>query len=93
MRSLNFCSSPYLRAVHVNPSNRPFQESVSGVHRDLDLCALMAAQLNAPKGAAPRDLTGKYVMPGLIDLHTHVAGSDGLVQDPKRTFTREKRRA
>jgi imidazolonepropionase-like amidohydrolase len=48
-----------------------------------------AAQLNAPKGATPRDLTGKYVMPGMIDLHTHVAESDGLVQDPKRMFTRE----
>ena len=28
-------------------------------------------------------------MPGIIDLHVHVAESDGMVQDPKRTFTRE----
>ena len=48
-----------------------------------------AAQLNLPKDETPHDLTGKYVMPGLIDLHTHIAESDGLVQDPKRTFTRE----
>src|SRR2546429_56049 len=27
-------------------------------------------------------------MPGIIDLHVHVAESDGLVQDPKRTFSR-----
>jgi imidazolonepropionase-like amidohydrolase len=47
-----------------------------------------AAQLNVPPGAAVQDLTGKYVMPGIIDLHVHVAESDGLVQDPKRTFTR-----
>jgi imidazolonepropionase-like amidohydrolase len=48
-----------------------------------------AAQLKAPAGAAVQDLAGKYVMPGIIDLHVHVAESDGLVQDPKRTFTRE----
>jgi imidazolonepropionase-like amidohydrolase len=47
-----------------------------------------AAQLKAPAAAAVQDLTGKYVMPGIIDLHVHVAESDGLVQDPKRTFTR-----
>jgi imidazolonepropionase-like amidohydrolase len=48
-----------------------------------------AAQLKAPAGAAVQDLAGKFVMPGIIDLHVHVAESDGLVQDPKRTFTRE----
>jgi imidazolonepropionase-like amidohydrolase len=48
-----------------------------------------AAQLKPPPGAAVQDLSGKYVMPGIIDLHVHIAESDGLVQDPKRTFTRE----
>ena len=48
-----------------------------------------AAQLKAPAGTAVQDLTGKYMMPGIIDLHVHVAESDGMVQDPKRTFTRE----
>jgi imidazolonepropionase-like amidohydrolase len=48
-----------------------------------------ASQLKPPAGAAVQDLTGKYVLPGLIDLHVHVAESDGAVQDPKRTFTRE----
>jgi imidazolonepropionase-like amidohydrolase len=48
-----------------------------------------ASQLNVPAGAAVQDLSGKYLLPGLIDLHVHVAESDGAVQDPKRTFTRE----
>jgi imidazolonepropionase-like amidohydrolase len=48
-----------------------------------------ASQLKSPAGAAVQDLSGKYVLPGLIDLHVHVAESDGAVQDPKRTFTRE----
>jgi imidazolonepropionase-like amidohydrolase len=48
-----------------------------------------SSQLKAPAGAAVQDLSGKFVLPGLIDLHVHVAESDGAVQDPKRTFTRE----
>jgi imidazolonepropionase-like amidohydrolase len=49
-----------------------------------------ASQLKAPNGAAVQDLTGKYVMPGMINLHGHVAESDGVVQDPVKFFTREE---
>ena len=35
-----------------------------------------AAELKAPAGAAVQNLAGKFVMPGLIDLHTHVSKSD-----------------
>ena len=48
-----------------------------------------AAELKAPAGAPVQDLTGKFVMPGLIDLHTHVSNSDVEMQDPVRFFTRE----
>jgi len=44
--------------------------------------------LKAPAGAERMDLAGKYVMPGLIDLHVHLGNVKGLVQDPK-FFTRE----
>ena len=33
------------------------------------------------------DLKGKYVMPGIINLHGHVGNVMGLVQDPKN-YTR-----
>jgi imidazolonepropionase-like amidohydrolase len=49
-----------------------------------------AAQLKAPPGATVRDLAGTYVMPGLINLHGHVAESDGVVQDPVKFFTRQE---
>jgi imidazolonepropionase-like amidohydrolase len=49
-----------------------------------------AAQLKAPGGATVQDLAGKYVMPGLINLHGHVAESDGVVQDPVKFFTRQE---
>ena len=46
------------------------------------------AQLKAPEGAQTVDLSGKYVMPGLIDLHVHLGNVVDLKQD-YRNFTRE----
>ena len=48
-----------------------------------------ASELKAPQGAPVQDLSGKFVMPGLVDLHTHVSNSDVVMQDPVRFFTRE----
>jgi imidazolonepropionase-like amidohydrolase len=46
------------------------------------------SKLKAPAGAEVTHLTGKYVMPGLINLHGHVGNTLGLAQDPKN-YTRE----
>jgi imidazolonepropionase-like amidohydrolase len=45
--------------------------------------------LQPPQGAAVQDLTGKFIMPGIINVHGHIAESDGITQDPKTLFTRE----
>jgi len=45
-------------------------------------------QLQAPAGAQTVDLTGKYVMPGIINLHGHLGNTVDLTQDAK-FFTRE----
>jgi len=37
----------------------------------------------APNGAERTDLTGKFVMPGIINVHGHLGNVKGLVQDPK----------
>ena len=47
-----------------------------------------AAQMKVPIGAQRFNLAGKYVMPGLINLHAHVGNVRDLAQDP-RYFTRE----
>jgi len=39
--------------------------------------------LKAPVGAATEDLTGKYLLPGLIDSHVHLGLVDGIKQDLK----------
>ena len=47
-----------------------------------------ASDIKTPRGAQSIDLTGKYVMPGIINLHGHVGNVIDLTQDPK-FFTRE----
>jgi imidazolonepropionase-like amidohydrolase len=47
-----------------------------------------AAQLKAPAGAEVVDLTGKFVMPGIINLHGHIGNTVDLQQDAK-FYTRE----
>jgi imidazolonepropionase-like amidohydrolase len=46
-----------------------------------------ASVTKAPADATTLDLSGKYVMPGIINLHGHIGNVIGLVQDPKN-FTR-----
>jgi imidazolonepropionase-like amidohydrolase len=45
-------------------------------------------ELRAPAGAARVDLTGKTVIPGLIDAHAHVGYTKGT-SDAKENYTRE----
>jgi imidazolonepropionase-like amidohydrolase len=42
-----------------------------------------AAQLKAPASAQVIDLQGKYVMPGIINLHVHLGATIGLDQNEK----------
>ena len=42
-----------------------------------------AVQLKAPPSAQVVDLQGKYVMPGIIDLHVHLGATIGLDQNEK----------
>ncbi|HSJ07389.1 MAG TPA: amidohydrolase family protein [Longimicrobiales bacterium] len=36
-----------------------------------------AASVRIPEGADVRDVTGKVIMPGLVDTHSHIGGGDG----------------
>ena len=47
-----------------------------------------AAQLQPPAGAETVDLAGKFVMPGIINLHGHIGNTVDLQQDAK-FYTRE----
>src|SRR5580698_11526112 len=47
-----------------------------------------AAQIRMPAGAERINLAGKFVMPGIINLHGHIGNTVDLTQDAK-FFTRE----
>lgn len=47
-----------------------------------------AAQLKGPASAESVDCSGKYIMPGIINLHGHIGNTVGLKQDAT-FFTRE----
>lgn len=47
-----------------------------------------AAEVKIPEGAQVEDISGKFVMPGIINLHGHVGMTKELVQDIKN-YTRE----
>jgi imidazolonepropionase-like amidohydrolase len=47
-----------------------------------------ASSLSKPAGAQILDLTGKFVMPGIMNMHGHLGNVVDFVQDPKN-FTRE----
>ena len=46
------------------------------------------ADLKIPAGAETVDLSGKFIMPGIINLHGHLGNAVGLEQDPK-LYTRQ----
>jgi imidazolonepropionase-like amidohydrolase len=47
-----------------------------------------ASELETPAGAETTSLEGRYVIPGLIDTHVHLANVQDMVQD-RAFFTRE----
>lgn len=47
-----------------------------------------AARLKVPTGAQTVDCAGKFIMPGIINLHGHLGNVVGLTQDPKN-FTEQ----
>ncbi|WP_294264798.1 amidohydrolase family protein [uncultured Sphingomonas sp.] len=47
-----------------------------------------AARIKAPKGATREDLTGKFLMPGIIDSHVHLGLVDGIEQSFPKYYDR-----
>jgi imidazolonepropionase-like amidohydrolase len=48
-----------------------------------------SAQMTIPPNGTVQDFSGKYVMPGMINLHGHVSITSGLAQDAKGFYTRD----
>ena len=47
------------------------------VHRGKIVAVGAAGEVSIPAGAQVRDMTGKVLMPGLVDTHSHIGGGSG----------------
>ncbi|MDX2179587.1 MAG: amidohydrolase family protein [Bryobacteraceae bacterium] len=72
-------------------TGRAARKGVSIVVTDGRITAI-GSGVSAPKGAETIDLTGKFVIPGIINSHGHLGNTKGFIQDPKN-FTRENAEA
>jgi imidazolonepropionase-like amidohydrolase len=73
----------------IDGTGAPAQEHVSLLLRNGKIEQISGAEMSVPAGAQVRDLTGKTVMPGIIDAHSHL----GLLVDDAESsatgYTRE----
>jgi predicted amidohydrolase YtcJ len=61
----------------IDGTGSPVQRDMTVVIRDKRIAAVYpGGSQPAPKNADIRDLSGKYVIPGLIDAHVHITGAE-----------------
>jgi imidazolonepropionase-like amidohydrolase len=65
----------------VGDGSEPIEDAAFIVENDRFTAIGRTGQLNVPAGAARVDLTGKTVMPAIIDTHKHLAGSREALVD------------
>jgi imidazolonepropionase-like amidohydrolase len=66
------------RGAHIIPiAGAPFDDGVLVVHRGRITAVGPAASVQVPAGVEVRDVSGKVIMPGLVDTHSHIGGGDG----------------
>ena len=65
----------------VGDGSEPIEDAVFIVENDRFTAVGRRGQLNVPAGAARVDLTGKTVMPAIIDTHKHLAGTREALVD------------
>jgi len=58
-------------------SGQPIPSGVLVVHRGKIVAVGPSGSTSIPSDAEPVDVTGKVIMPGLIDTHSHIGGGSG----------------
>ena len=77
-------------ATLIDGTGAPPVEDATIVVRGEKISAIgPSAQVKIPKGAEAVDLSGKVIVPGIINLHGHVGNTKGLNQD-RSYFTRDR---
>jgi imidazolonepropionase-like amidohydrolase len=66
------------RGAHIIPiSGAPIENGVLVVQNGRISAVGAAASVRIPSNAEVHDVTGKVIMPGLVDTHSHIGGGDG----------------
>jgi imidazolonepropionase-like amidohydrolase len=66
------------RGAHIIPiTGAPIDDGVLVVQHGRIVAVGPAANVTVPADADVRDVTGKVIMPGLVDTHSHIGGGDG----------------
>ena len=61
----------------IYPIEEAFIENGVLIIQDGVITAVGDSRTRIPKGAVINDVTGKVIMPGLVDTHSHIGGGDG----------------
>jgi imidazolonepropionase-like amidohydrolase len=66
------------RGAHIIPiAGAPIEDGVLVVQHGQDPAVGSAGTVRVPANAEIRDVSGKIIMPGLVDTHSHIGGGDG----------------
>ena len=65
------------RGAYVVPISGPPIESGVVVVRDGSIVEVGGPEVSAPAGAVEHDLSGRWLMPGIVDSHSHVGSASG----------------
>lgn len=66
------------RGAHIIPiTGAPIDNGVLVVQNGRITAVGAAGAVTVPAGAEVRDVSGKVIMPGLVDTHSHIGGGDG----------------
>ncbi len=89
MVSTAFAADPAFVVIHVNiidVAGGPTQHDMTVSIKGNRIAGIAQSGVSAPKGVRVIDASGKYLIPGLWDMHVHTVFGDWLPRDEKVTL-------
>lgn len=71
-------------------TGRPAQPGMSVLVEGERIARVLPGRIDAPRGARRIDGTGRYLMPGLVDMHIHLAGGTEVTPEGLREVSMDR---